>query len=165
MLRYCPKCQKDIDFPIKSMRDLDSLVCPVCGSKVEKNSKNPERVDDSDSIETGIGNAISIFFRIIYLFYFLFALPSMFFYFFSMSKALYICTIINLVFYLWQLIFWGGRFRIGLILLPVGAAVAFYFFHSLQAACFGVQLVFLAYFVIRGLLYELLFRIIFKAAE
>ena len=164
MVRYCPNCQKDIDFPVKSIRDLDSLVCPDCGCKVEKNSKNPEVAFDSDRMETGIGNAIALFFRLIYLFYFLFAFPSMFFYYFSMTKLLYIFTVINLVFYLWQL-FWGGRFFIGVILLPVGAAVAFYFLHSLSAACFGVQIVFLAYFVIRGLFYELLFRLIFKATE
>ena len=160
MIRYCINCKKDIDFPIKSIKDLDSLVCPVCGNQVGKNNRNPEIVNNDDKIEQGIGNAVGVLFRILYLFYFLFAFPSMFFYYFSLTKALYVCTIINVVFYILQLIFWGRRFWIGVVLIPVGAALAYYFLRTIAGVCLGIQIVFLAYFVIRGLLLDLLFRFI-----
>ena len=35
MKRYCEKCQKEFEFNINSMKDLDNLVCPDCGEKME----------------------------------------------------------------------------------------------------------------------------------
>ena len=160
MIRYCVNCKKDIDFPVKSIKDLDSLVCPECGNPVGKNNRNPELAKADEKTEDAIGGAIGVLFRILYLFYFLFAFPSMFFYYFSLTKALFICTIINVVFYILQLIFWGRRFQIGVVLIPIGAAVAYYFLRTIEGACLGIQIVFLAYFVIRGLLLDLLFRFI-----
>ena len=160
MVRFCPNCQKDIDFPVKSIRDLDSLICPECGCKVEKNSRNPDLVNNDDNIESGIGNAFAVFFRIMYLFYFLFAFPSLFFYYFSLSRLLFIFTAINVVFYLLQLVFWGGRFAAGVILIPIGAVVSFFVLRTFMGVCLGIQIVFLAYFLIRGLFYDILFGII-----
>ena len=86
MVRYCINCKKDIDFPIKSIKDLDSLVCPVCGNPVGKNNRNPEIVNNDDKIEQGIGNAVGVFLGFCICFIFFLPFLQCFFITFRLQK-------------------------------------------------------------------------------
>ncbi len=160
MNRYCTNCQKEFDFAIKSMKDLDNLVCPECGSKVDKDSRNPaENVSaETEKTEEAIGNAFMTLMHLSYIFYIAISLVSVAAYFLHWDKVLYITTAISLGAFLIQLLLQMLTFRTGLLFLPIGAAAGYFILKSIQGACLGVALV----FIIRHLIRDVIFRLIGK---
>lgn len=160
MTRYCVKCRKDFDFTIKSIKDMDNLVCPECGLKIDKNSRNPDldKSEDRERTADAIGAAVSVMARINYIFYITVSLVACAAYFFHLDTLLYVMTGISLGVFFIQLFSQSLSFRTGLIFLPVGAAAGYFIFKSIQGACLGIAVV----FIIRHLLRNLFFFIFNK---
>lgn len=162
MIRYCPNCRKDIDFTIKSMKDLDSLICPDCGSKVDKDSRSPEYMEvsrASDQTESAIGNTIGCFARLNYLFYVAVSIFSIVAYNFHWDKVLYISTGILLLSFLIMRILGFYTFPTGIIFLPLGAAAGYFILKSIRGACLGIAIVFIIRHLFRALFWNLIMKL------
>ena len=153
MERYCTSCKKSFDFTIKSIYDLDNLVCPECGKKIDKNSRAP--VESSDAIEEKIGGAFQKIFRFFYVFYLGCAIIGIVAFFLHFSKVLYIATVVSLAVFAVQLMTGFLSFRWGLLFLPLGAAVGFALLRTLEGACLGIMVV----FAVRHLIRDVIFRL------
>lgn len=162
MKRYCANCQKDFDFPIKSMKDLDNLICPECGSKIDKDSRNPaENVSaESEKTEEAIGRTLALFVNINYFFFITLSLVSVAAYFLKMDKLLYTMTAISLGVFLIQLFFRSLSFPTGILFLPIGAAAGYFIQKSIQGACLGIAIVFIIRHLIRGVIFRLIGKLI-----
>lgn len=164
MKRYCTNCQKEFDFTIKSMQDMDSLVCPVCGSKVDKDSRAPEYKEVSvgtNRTANAIGNAVSCLFTLNYMFYISVSIVAVVAYYFNLDKLLYTMTGISLGLFLIQFFTGSYTFRSGIIFLPIGAAAGYYLLKSIRGACFGIAIV----FILRHLIRDLIIRLVIKLLE
>ena len=162
MIKYCTNCRKDFDFTIKSMKDLDSLVCPECGSRIDKDSRNPALEEVSratDKTEETIGNAFGCLMSLNYVFFMSISVAAIVAYNFHWDMALYILTGISLGLFVIQLFFRSVAFRTGFIFLPLGAAIGYFVLKSLRGACLGIAIVFIARHLIRALFWRLLSRL------
>ncbi|MBR7080736.1 MAG: hypothetical protein IKI40_09495 [Treponema sp.] len=162
MIKYCTNCRKDFDFTIKSMKDLDSLVCPECGSRIDKDSRNPALEEVSratDKTEETIGNAFGCLMSLNYVFFMSISVAAIVAYNFHWDMALYILTGISLGLFVIQLFFRSVAFRTGFIFLPLGAAIGYFVLKSVRGACLGIAIVFIARHLIRALFWRLLSRL------
>ena len=162
MIKYCTNCRKDFDFTIKSMKDLDSLVCPECGSRIDKDSRNPALEEVSratDETEETIGNAFGCLMSLNYVFFMSISVAAIVAYNFHWDMALYILTGISLGLFVIQLFFRSVAFRTGFIFLPLGAAIGYFVLKSVRGACLGIAIVFIARHLIRALFWRLLSRL------
>lgn len=158
MNRYCPKCQKEFDFPINSMANLDNLVCPECGGKIDKNSRKPIDTSSREHMETAIGMGVLTLTRISYYFFSTLSAFGIFAFIMHWDLALYITTGICLAVFLLQLITGTSFFRTGPIFLPLAAVAGYFLFKSIRGVCLGVCIV----FVVRNVLWNLFFWILGK---
>ncbi|MCQ2589422.1 MAG: zinc ribbon domain-containing protein [Treponema sp.] len=158
MLRYCQNCKKEFDFSIKSMSDMEQLICPECGEKVGKNSRKPVDTLGTGITEQKIGYAYARIMHFFYIFYFLCAVLGYCAFFFKLDRFLYIITAIPVSAFLIQTVFRTSTFPMGMVFLPIGAGLGYFFLHSIQGICIGVHSVFL----IRHVLRDILFRLIGK---
>ena len=158
MNRYCPNCQKEFDFTIRSLEDLDSLVCPECGGAIARDSRRPLDTDATERTELSLGLVLLLLARIGYVFYALLSLLGIAAYFLGWTTGLYIMTGTCLAVFLIQQLIGVGSFRTGLLFLPLGAAAGAFLLKSPAGACLGVAAVFL----IRHVLWELLFWLVGK---
>lgn len=163
MKRYCTNCQKEFDFTIKSMDDMNSLVCPVCGSKVDKDSRAPElkKVSDgTDKTVDAIGKTLSCLMTLNYMFYISISIVAVVAYYFNLDKLLYTMTGISLGMFLIQLFSRSLGFRSGIIFLPLGAAAGYYLLKSPRGACFGIAIVFILRHLIRDIILTIIIKIL-----
>lgn len=162
MIKYCTNCRKDFDFTIKSMKDLDSLVCPECGSRIDKDSRNPaldEVARATDKTEETIGNAFGCLMSLNYVFFMSISVAAIVAYNFHWDMVLYILTGISLGLFVIQLFFRSVAFRTGFIFLPLGAAIGYFVLKSVRGACLGIAIVFIARHLIRALFWRLLSKL------
>ena len=141
---------------------MDSLVCPECGSMVDKDSRSPEYLEVSRSTEKtedSIGNAIGCLMRLNYIFYITISIFAIVAYNLHWDKTLYILTGISLGLFLIQLFFRSVAFRTGLIFLPLGAAIGYFVLHSIRGACLGIAIVFIIRHLIRALFWRLIMKL------
>lgn len=160
MNRYCTNCKKEYDFPIKSMIDLDNLVCPVCHAHIDKNSRKPVDQYETTRTEAAIGRGFASIFRFFYLFYLICAIASLLAFIFRVDSLLYTLTAIALGTYIIQLFFRITNFRSGIIFLPLGAAAGFFIFKSPQGICLGIMMIFMIRHLIRDLFWKLISKLI-----
>ena len=144
------------------MKDLDSLVCPECGSRIDKDSRNPaldEVARATDKTEETIGNAFGCLMSLNYVFFMSISVAAIVAYNFHWDMALYILTGISLGLFVIQLFFRSVAFRTGFIFLPLGAAIGYFVLKSVRGACLGIAIVFIARHLIRALFWRLLSRL------
>ena len=153
MVRYCTNCKKSFDFTIKSIYDLDKLICPECGQKIDKNSRAP--VESSDAVEEKIGMAFEKLFRFFYVFYLGCALVGIVAFFLHFSKLLFVATIVSLAVFAIQLMTGFLSFKWGLLFLPLGAAAGYFWPGGYEGACLGIMVV----FAVRHLIRDVIFRL------
>lgn len=158
MKKYCTKCKQSFDFQIKRMSDLDNLVCPVCNSRIDKDSNPPVDNTYSDKTVNAIGNTFRVFATINYFFFVTLAIVGIAAFFLKLDRLLFVMTGICVVTFLIQTAARICTFRSGLIFLPIGAVAGYLIFRTIQGTCLGV----LAVFLIRHLLRDLLFSLIGK---
>ena len=153
MERYCTNCKKSFDFTIKSIYDLDKLICPECGQKIDKNSRAP--VESSDAVEEKIGMAFQKIFRFFYVFYLGCALVGIVAFFLHFYKILFVATGVNLIVFFIQM--FGGfmQFKLGLVLLPIAAVAGYFWPGGYEGACLGIMVV----FAVRHLIRDVIFRL------
>lgn len=154
MKRYCTNCQKEFDFHVKSMAELEKLICPECGKPIDKESrkpKNPEEIRKQVQREAGVGEAIYKGLRLSMYFYFVCGLAGVAAYFLQFYKALYILTGISVISYILRY----HNFEKGYIWLPFGAIAGFYLLHTVEGVCLGL----LGVLIIRHLLRRLFFKV------
>lgn len=158
MKRFCTNCQKEFEFNINSMKDLDNLVCPECGGKIGAESRRPvdPRIEQN---EENIGRIMCAVVGFNYMFFLFFALIGIIAYFFDAYTVLYVTTAINLFAYLSHAFRGSTMFKSGIFFIPLGAAVFYYVFKTPQSACLGVQAVFLIRHLLRDLLYTSIIKI------
>lgn len=157
MERYCVNCNKSFDFKIKSMTDLDNLVCPECGAKIDKNSRKPVVEDNMDA---KIGSIFQKVFHFLYIFYMLCAVVGIIAFFLNLSKLLYVVTAISLLVFVLQLLSGRNTFRSGLVFLPIGAVAGYLKFGTYEGACFGVMIVFAIRHVVRDVILRLIWALV-----
>ncbi len=162
MNRYCTICKKEFDFPIKSMTDLDNLVCPQCHNHIDKNSRKPVDNSGTEKTETAIGNAFAAFCSFLYLFYLCVSIAGVVGFVLKIYSLEYWCTGICLAAYFLQILFRYNTFQSGLIFLPLGAVAGYFLFENLRipGACFGVLAVFILRHLIRDIIWALLRKLI-----
>lgn len=160
MIRYCTNCKKGTDFPIKSMTDLDNLICPECGSKVDKNSRTPvdkPLVEDASQAEDMIAGGLYFFYRIRYYFFLAFAIVGIVAYFTGMDQLLYTVTAINVGVYVIGLLLGRITFLSGVAFIPMGAAIGYNFVDaSLNGICLGILVVFAIRHLCKSVFYSLI---------
>lgn len=161
--RYCTLCEKNYDFEIKKPDDLNMLFCPVCGAHVGKESRDPKPKMDAAKTETQIGKTIYTIMRIVYLFIFVMSVIGIVAFAFRLYTVLYVVTGIALVVYLIQIFTGYSSFKLGLILVPLGGVFGFLITKNVAGACLGMMAVFCIRFIIRDLLYKMLFKLIGRA--
>lgn len=165
MLRYCEKCDKSFDFDIRDARQLDELVCPDCGSKIDKNSRPRMKGTSEDTVYRRIGNTYVIFITIIYLFSLVLACIGTFGFFTHLDKLLFIMTGVSLlsifisivskrVSGLWILLFVFGAV-LGAIIVSNVSGIANIF----RGACVGIELAIVLRYIIRDVFYRLIFAL------
>ena len=142
MNRYCVNCQKEYDFKIKSMEDLDNLVCPVCGAKIDKNSRKPAATGKNGKTAEGtIGNVVGGYFTIKYYFHFVLAVIGLIAFFLHLNGLV--------------------SFLSGLIFIPIGAVIgAVLIGELLRGICLGIVVVFIIRHIVRGFLYFVLAKLV-----
>ena len=137
------------------MTDLDNLICPVCGGKIDKNSRAPV-VDDN--MDAKIGSIFQKVFHFFYIFYMLCSVVGIIAYFLNLSTVLYVATGVCLVVFVIQWFSGYMTFRTGLIFIPVGALIGYLKLGTYEGACLGVMIV----FAIRHLIRDIIFRLIWS---
>ena len=160
MLRYCTECHKDFDFPPLAVSGREDLICPECGSLIDKNSRNPAGKETAERTEENIGNAYARLLHLSYIFYLTISILGIISWFAGLHGVLYVLTIISLTAFILQLITGTLIFRLGLILLPAGAVIGYMVFGLVDGACLGIHLVFFIQHLIRDIIYGLVFRFI-----
>jgi len=158
MKRYCQNCQQEFEFAIKSSKDLENLVCPSCGAHVPKDCRKPVDRSETDNTSVQIGRGMSGIFHFMYMFYVLVGLIGVLGYVFKLDSLLIGATAVSLLVYGFQILTHTTTFGLGVLLIPIGAAVCFYFFKTYQGALLGVHLV----FIIRHLIRDIIFKLIWK---
>lgn len=158
MNRYCPNCRKEFDFAITSIEDLDGLVCPECGCRIERNSRRPLEDPEEERLEMSLGLVLLVLFRIGYYFFAVFSLLGAAAFFLHVSWLLRLSVGICLATFLLQLVLKVHQFRTGPLFLPLGAAAGFFFMRSLDGACLGIC----AVFMVRHIMWEIFSWIIGK---
>ncbi|MBP5157332.1 MAG: hypothetical protein ILP18_05625 [Treponema sp.] len=153
MIRYCPNCHKEFDFAIKSIEDLDDLVCPECGCKIDRNSRRPLEEPDEGGVDMSLGLMLLVLVRIGFVFFALLSLLGVGAFFLHWSWGLRILTGICLLVFLMQLALGVHQFRSGPVFLPLGAAAGFFFLRSLDGVFLGIA----AVFIVRHVLLEFVF--------
>ena len=157
MVRYCKKCDSDYDFAIKSMNDLDSLVCPVCGERIDKNSRRESGRAQIAENEIKIGRFFQRLYEFAYVFYLILAIIGILAFVFHADILLYVVTGISLCAFVIQFFTGTLIFKSGLFFLPAGAITGFLLFNrSIEGACLGVHVV----FAVRHFLRDVFFRFI-----
>lgn len=158
MIRYCSNCKKGTDFPIKSMTDLDNLICPECGSKVDKNSRTPidkPLVEDAAQAETLISAVFYYLYRIRYFFFLAFSITGIVAYFTGLDKLLYTVTAISVGVYVIGLMLGRIVFLSGIAFIPMGAALGYYLVSSsLDGICLGIMIVFAIRHMFKAFFYK-----------
>ena len=160
MLRYCTNCQKEFDFKIKSMDDLDNLICPECGAKIDKNSRKPVETG-ANSAEKTVTNVIGGYFTIKYYIHFVLALIGLIAFFLGHFGILYFMALLCVVTYLFQFLFGRISFLSGLFFIPLGALIGVLVLGKvLRGICLGIVVVFIIRHLIRGFNYFILSKLI-----
>lgn len=162
MNRYCTNCQKEYDFKITSMEDLDNLVCPVCGNKIDKNSRKPvETGKNGKTAESTIGNVVGGYFTIKYYLHFVLALIGLIAFFLHMNGLLYFMASACVITWLSQFLFGRISFLSGLLFIPLGAIIGAVVIKGLlRGICLGIVVVFILRHLIRGFNYFILAKLI-----
>lgn len=158
MVRFCPNCQKDFDFNIKSTTDLDNLICPDCGGKIPANSRH--KPQSAEATEVAIGGAFQGLYGISYHFYFVMSVIGIVAYFLNAYSLLYAMVIINMAVFVLQLLFGDLLFRTGLIFIPLGAALGYYFLQGLPGGALGILLAFAIRHLIRNVFWAFISKLI-----
>lgn len=155
MKRYCITCHSNVEFDIKSLEDMDNLVCPNCGAKVDKNSKEPKFERQVEKSYNTLGAVSGGIFSFFFVFYLVCAIVGIVAFCLKMYPLLYIMTAINVIAYIIQWLIRYVAFVSGVVFLPLGAVVGFIIWHSLAGACVGIMIVFAIRHVLRDLLFML----------
>ena len=160
MLRYCTNCQKEFDFKIKSMEDMDNLICPECGSKIDKNSRKPVETG-VNSAEKAVSNVVGGYFTIRYYIHFVLALIGLIAFFAGKFDLLYIMAALCVIIYLVQFFIGRAGFISGLFFIPLGAVIGVLVLNKvLRGICLGIVVVFIIRHLIRGFNYFILSKLI-----
>lgn len=163
--RYCDNCEKTYDFEIKSPKDLDVLFCPVCGSHVGKESRDPAPRREAEKTEAKIGGFFATLLRISYLFFFVMSAIGIVAFFIKLYPVLYVVSAVVLVVYLIMLFSGITNFKLGIILVPIGGVVGFLITKSIPGICLGMMIVFCVRHLIRDMIYTLVWKLINKASN
>ena len=158
MKRYCKKCQCEYDFQIKSMTDLDNLICPVCGNKIDKESRAPREIDQAEQI---IASGLSWYYTARYYFFMFFAILGIALYFLEIEKGVYAVTRIWLVTYLLRNRRFFRSFSVCIACMVASSALSYkYIDRSLQGICLGILVVFAIRHMLKAFGYKLLAKFI-----
>ena len=157
MERFCTYCNKNFDFPVKGLKDLDNLVCPECGRKIDKNSR---LVIDDEENDQKVASVLSGIFTFFWFFYLVLSLLGIGAYFLKWYMALYVLTGIILSVYTVQLVFGSASFISGIILIPAGAVAAYLHFKTIPGACLGIMAVFTLRHLIRDVIWRLIMTLV-----
>lgn len=160
MNRYCSKCDKEYDFdPVQVSKSL-ALKCPECGSAITVNSRRPVDRTETLRMEANIGRGIHSLFRFSYIFYLFVATIGLVCFALRLDKPLYYVTGFILAVYFLQLLSRMVVFPSGRYFLPMGAALGFMYFKSIQGACFGIHVVFFLRHIIRDIFWRFIGQLV-----
>lgn len=149
MYRYCPNCEEEYDFKVSGAADLDNLICPACGRKVDKNSRKPKEPANEGQTEVAIGEAILTIYNVIYSFFVITGVLGMISFLLKWDILLYICTAVSILSYMRVNKEAGKEIGKGFLGVLIGAGLGWLIFKSIQGICFGAIVVLVAYYVLR----------------
>lgn len=134
MLRYCKNCQKEYDFKINSVADLEHLVCPDCGASIDKDSKKPADRTESEKTEAAIGKAYSWVIYVGIITIVLCAIFCVVSFLLKWYGLLYVTTLIGFIAY--ASIY--GVFTVNFLFPALGGSAGLFIFHSFPGVCLGM---------------------------
>lgn len=156
---FCSDCNKKFSCEIKTIDDLNHLVCPICGKIVDKDAKPfvlPSRG------EMLVDKTAKFFLNFCYYFNFLCSSLGLLCYFLGNMSLMYIFSLIMLVFYVIELLLGFDRNIFGIIGVFVFSIGGFYFFsNSVLGLSLGCLFCFLISSVIK-IIINLVLRKLFR---
>ncbi|MGN0437033.1 MAG: hypothetical protein ACI4F4_00800 [Lachnospiraceae bacterium] len=152
MLRYCKNCQKEYDFKINSVADLEHLVCPDCGAFIDKDSKKPVDRTESDKTEAAIGKAYSWLLYVGIVTIVLCAIFGVVSFLLKWYGFLYVTTLIGFVAY--TCIY--GVFTLNFLFPVLGGIVGFFVFRSLPGFCLGMVMGMFARRILTSVIWQII---------
>ncbi len=166
MYRYCKSCKKEFDFTIKSVTDLDNLICPECGQKIDKNSRKTDEIRATGEYEVAenmISGGLSCLYTIRYYFFLVLSVIGIVAFFGENYKLMVAMTIANVVIYVIG-IFLTRRFSIwGLGFIAAGGFLGYQFMVAdINGICFGILCAFTVRHIMKAFLFRLLFGLLNK---
>lgn len=163
MKRYCNHCKQNYEFKIKSMEDLNHLICPVCGCQIHKDSKAvgedaKEYAQATEKTEAAIGNIIMKIARFNYVFFLLMGMIGVFLYLLHLTNVMYVFTIVTVLLFLID----GFRGAVS-ALLNVGLTVisgfaGYYFLQNIEGICLGFFVMLFIRHLCKNILWRLFWR-------
>ncbi len=135
MFRYCKQCQKEYDFKISSVKDLENLTFPECGSPIPKDSRRPSDNLSGEGTEAVIGKAYSGAIRFAFVMFLICEMVGLVAFFFKWNVVLYVGTAMGGVAY----VFIYGWLNVIYIIL--GGFLGLFIWNSLPGICLGILVV------------------------
>lgn len=160
MNRYCTNCRREFDFKITSMEQMDNLVCPVCGGKIDKNSRKPRDVETENRIEEAIGEGFYNAFRFAYYFYLICGLIGVAAFFLEWYGILYVLTGISLITVFVRFVGTAGRRPFFLLLILTCGGIGYYLYGTIQGICLGVMVALIIGHIFKTVILRLFFGFI-----
>lgn len=161
MLRYCTTCEKEYDFDPLLVSGEAPLICPECGMEVPKNSRKPVDYTETKKMEENIGRGIGKLMHLSYIFFALVSAIGIAGYILNLENVVFICTGINLIIFLVQVLTGHVRFRLGIVFLPAGALAGYFLLNQrIMDACLGVMVVFLVRFFVKEVVIRLFWKLV-----
>lgn len=132
---YCLKCDFEFDYVVNNMNDLNNLLCPKCGNRIDVNSKKvvpPSKFSK---------NADKIAYKVLdfyYYFYLIFSIIGIVSFYLGFNKLLIISSIISFIVYFIELMIGFTRNIFGLFGLLVSFVIGVFVVNDLLIGiCIG----------------------------
>lgn len=135
MIRYCNQCQKEYDFKISSVKDLENLTCPECGRLIPKDSRRPADNLPGEGTGAVIGKAYSGAIQFAFVMFLLCEMVGLVAFLLKWNVVLYVGTAMGCVAY----VFIYGWLNVIYIIL--GGFLGLFVWRSLPGICLGILVV------------------------
>ena len=108
---YCLECDSEFNYNVNNMSDLDNVLCPKCGNKIDVNCK--KKVYTSKGVQV-FDKTVHKLLDFYYYFYFILSIIGLVGFYLEFNKLLVISSIISFIAYFIELIIGFTRNILGL---------------------------------------------------
>lgn len=160
LTRYCRNCKKQYNFDIKDMKELENLICPVCGHKIDKNSRTGNNPSDGEVPAEFVGKAYYFFIRFFFLFFPLCGLIGVIAFFMQLKMLLYVTSCVGILVYIIRY----GKSSKQLTWPILGVLLCGIYFRTVDGVCLGIAASFIVRYVYQRIILKI-FAILVRAGR